>query len=66
MGERTEVPQFDFRCLNKRIKQSNKRTSMAEEFGIEETVDLLGEAWRLLPDDEVKILWESLGAGQYR
>ncbi len=39
---------------------------MAEEFGIEETADLLGEAWRLLPDDEVKILWESLGDGQYR
>ena len=58
MGERTEVPQFDSRCLNKRIKQSNKRTSMAEEFGIEETPDLLGETWRLLPEDEFKMIRE--------
>ena len=39
---------------------------MAEEFKIESTPDLLGEAWRLLPDDEVKILWESLGDSQDR
>ncbi len=38
----------------------------AEEFAVEETVDLLGETWRTLPDDEVKILRESSGAGPDR
>ena len=30
----------------------------AEEFGIEETPDLLGETWRLLPEDEFKMIRE--------
>ena len=38
----------------------------AEEFGIEETADLLGETWKPLPEDEVKILRESSGAGPER
>ena len=63
IGERTEVPQFDSRCLNKRIKQSNKRTSMAEEFALEETADLLGGNWRPLPDDAFQAERESLGDG---
>ena len=30
----------------------------SEEFGIEETPDLLGETWRLLPEDEFKMIRE--------
>ena len=38
----------------------------AEEFGIEETPDLLGETWSPLPEEEVKILRESNGNGSDR
>ena len=37
-----------------------------EEFKIEETADLLGENWRLLPDDEFKAMRESNVDGQDR
>ena len=37
-----------------------------EEFGIEETPDLLGETWKPLPEEEAQILRESNGAGQDR
>ncbi len=36
----------------------------AGEVGIEETVDLIGETWRPLPEDEVQILRESNSNGQ--
>ena len=38
----------------------------AEEFQMEETVDLLGETWRPLPEDEVQILRKSNGNGSDR
>ncbi len=37
-----------------------------EEFGIEETPDLLGETWKPLPENEVKIIREDNGDGQDR
>ena len=37
-----------------------------EEFGIEETPDLLGETWKPLPDNEVKMIREDNGAGRDR
>ena len=37
-----------------------------EEFGIEETPDLLGETWRTLPEEEAQILRESNGGGSDR
>ena len=36
----------------------------AEEFGIEETPDLLGETWRTLPEEETQILREKTVDGQ--
>ena len=36
------------------------------EFQMEETADLLGETWRLLPEDEFQSTRESLGAGSDR
>ena len=38
----------------------------AEEFQLEETADLLGGNWRLLPDDEVQVIRETNGDGKDR